>query len=57
MITMEIDIKNFKYNIESIKKYVGSKVIAPVIKANAYGTYLNERIDILNMFEIVWDVP
>ena len=53
MITMEIDIKNFKYNIESIKKYVGSKVIAPVIKANAYGTYLNERIDILNMFEIV----
>lgn len=52
-ITMEVNEDNFVYNINSIKKYVGDKVIAPVIKANAYGTYLNERINLLNMFEIV----
>ena len=25
----------------------------PVIKANAYGTYINTRIEILNLFDIV----
>jgi alanine racemase len=50
---MEVSIKNFKHNIKVIQDYVGKKELMPVIKANAYGTYLNTRIDILNMFNIV----
>ncbi len=50
---MEVSIKNFKHNIKVIQDYVGNKELMPVIKANAYGTYLNTRIDILNMFNIV----
>ncbi len=51
---LEIDLNNFKYNVEQIKKMVGSNVdIMPVIKANAYGTYINQRLDILNDFKIV----
>lgn len=51
---MEINLENFKYNINQIKQRVGNGVeIMPVIKANAYGTYINTRLDILNMFNIV----
>ncbi len=51
---MEVNLKNFDYNISQIKKKVGKNVnIMPVIKANAYGTYINTRLDILNKFEIV----
>ena len=50
---MEIDISRFKENIKMIKKYVGNKKIMPVIKANAYGTYINKRLDIINEFDIV----
>ena len=51
---MEIDLSAFKYNIEQIKKYVGNTTkIMPVIKANGYGTYINEQIDYINSFEIV----
>ena len=51
---MLVDIKNFKYNIEQIKlKLDVNTKIMPVIKANAYGTYLNTRLDVLNMFDIV----
>ncbi len=51
---LEVDLNAFKYNVEQIKKYVGEGVkIMPVIKANAYGTYLNKRLDILEMFDIV----
>lgn len=51
---MEVNIDNFKYNIEQIKKKVKSNTtIMPIIKANAYGTYLNTRLDIINEFEIV----
>lgn len=46
--TLEVNVKNFKYNFNSIKKYVGENVdIMPIIKDNAYGTKINERIDIL----------
>jgi len=47
-------LENFKYNIESIKKKLsaGTKIM-PVIKAKAYGTYINTRLDILNEFDIV----
>ena len=50
---MEVNTKKFFHNIQKIQEYVGSKVIMPVIKANAYGTYLNKRLDILNHFQIV----
>ena len=51
---MEINLDNFKYNIEQIKQKVGNGVeLMPVIKANGYGTYINTRLDILNMFNIV----
>ena len=51
---MEINLDNFKYNIEQIKQKVGAGVeLMPVIKANGYGTYINTRLDILNMFNIV----
>ncbi len=51
---MEVDLNNFKYNINSIKNIVGESVeIMPVIKANAYGTYINTRLDIINDFNIV----
>ena len=52
--TLEVNISNAKYNIEQIKKIVGAEIkIMPVIKANAYGTYLNENLEYLNMFDIV----
>lgn len=51
---MEIDLSNFKYNIEQIQNFVGKNIILmPVIKANAYGTYLNEYIEYIKNFEIV----
>ena len=51
---MVVSIQNFKHNIELIKSRLeeGTKIM-PVIKANGYGTYLNTKIEILNMFDIV----
>ena len=50
---MEVSITKLNNNIKRIKKYVKSKEIMPIIKANAYGTYINKRIDIINKFNIV----
>ncbi len=51
---MEIDLRAFKHNVEQIKKYIGNDVkIMPVIKANAYGTWINFRNDMLEQFDIV----
>jgi len=51
---MEVDLDAFEYNIMQIQNYVGNDVkIMPVIKANAYGTYINKRIDIIEKFDIV----
>jgi len=50
---MEIDVDNFLYNIDRIKEKCPNSKIMPVIKANAYGTYLNTRLDVLNKFDIV----
>ena len=53
-VVMEIDLNNFRYNISKIKEKVGKDtILMPVIKANAYGTYINTRLDILNEFQIV----
>ena len=51
---LEIDLNNFKNNIEQIKNMVGENVgIMPVLKANAYGTHINKNLEILNEFNIV----
>mgnify|MGYP003304295640 CR=1 FL=1 len=51
---MEIDLKALEHNIKEIKKYIGPSItIMPIIKANAYGTYINYRKDILEQFNIV----
>lgn len=51
---MEVNIANFKYNIEQIRKKVSpDTTIMPIMKANAYGTYLNTRLDVINEFEII----
>lgn len=51
---MEVNLQNFRYNIEQIRSKLsnGAKIM-PVIKAKAYGTYLNTRLEVLNEFEIV----
>ena len=51
---MEVDLNNLIDNINSIKEKVGRNVkLMPVIKANGYGTYINYKLNILNMFDIV----
>lgn len=51
---MEVDLKAFEHNINEIRKYVGKNVkLMPVIKANAYGTYINKVNDVINKFDIV----
>ena len=51
---LEINLKNLQYNIKQIQNKVGPNVkIMPVIKANGYGTYINQRLDVINQFEIV----
>ena len=51
---LEVNLDNFKYNIEQIKKFLNKDTkIMPVIKANGYGTYINTRLEIINDFDIV----
>lgn len=51
---MEVNTKNFIHNIKEIKNLVGNNVeIMPIMKANAYGTYFNMNLDILNLFKII----
>ncbi len=51
---MEVDLNAFEFNVEQIKKFVGNEIqIMPVIKANAYGTYINKLYKILNKFNIL----
>lgn len=51
---MEVDLNAFEYNINQIRKYVGENIkLMPVIKANAYGTYINKVNEIINKFDIV----
>lgn len=51
---MEVNLENFKYNVKSIQSKLSKDTkIMPVVKANAYGTFINTRLDILNEFDIV----
>ena len=53
-VVMEVSLSNFEHNISQIRDRVGEEVtIMPVIKGNAYGTYLNKKLEILNKFDIV----
>ena len=50
---LEIDTNKVINNINTIKEYVGENVnIMPVLKDNAYGTYIQERLDILDKTNI-----
>jgi len=51
--TLEVNTQKFLNNIKKIQNYVGNKTIMPIIKANAYGTYINKNLKILNYFNIV----
>lgn len=51
---LEINLNNLQYNIDQIQNKVGKDVkLMPVIKASGYGTYINQRLDIINQFDIV----
>ena len=53
-VYLEINLNNLQYNIEQIQNKVGKNVkLMPVIKASGYGTYINQRLDVLNQFNIV----
>ncbi len=49
---MEVDLTKYRNNISKIRKYA-NKEIMPIVKANAYGTYLNKNIDLMNEFNIL----
>lgn len=45
---LEVNLSNVEYNIKTLQNFVGSNVtVMPVIKDNAYGTKINERMDVL----------
>lgn len=50
---LEVNREAFLDNISEIKKLCGNKEIMPVVKANAYGTYLNREINLMNQFKMV----
>ena len=51
---LEISLENFLYNVKQIQSYVGDSIcVMPVVKANAYGTYLNYNAELMNSFSIV----
>ena len=50
---LEVNTQNIIYNINAIKKYVGNNVdIMPIIKDDAYGTEINNRLDIFEKTNI-----
>lgn len=50
---LEVSREAFKKNVFEIKKLVKDRLIMPVVKANAYGTYLNRDISLMNEFNMV----
>lgn len=50
---LEISKKAFKENVKEIKNYIGNKDLMPVLKANAYGTYINRNLELIKDFKIV----
>ena len=53
-VALEISKSAFKYNIEQIRRFLGKDIdIMPVIKANAYGTYINKNLEMIKDFKII----
>ena len=50
---LEVSREAFKNNVLEVKKLIGDALIMPVVKANAYGTYLNKDIELMNEFSMV----
>ena len=50
---MIIDLNAFRENMKNIEKIAKGKTLIPVVKAMGYGTHINERVDILNDYNIV----
>ena len=51
---LEISKSAFRYNVKQIQNFVGKDIeIMPVIKANAYGTYINKSLELIKEFKIV----
>ncbi len=50
---MEVNLENFKYNIEQIRKLANNTKLMPVIKANGYGTHINKNLEIIKEFDII----
>lgn len=47
--TLEVNLSNFKHNYYETKKLLNKNVeIMPILKDNAYKTYINTKIDLLN---------
>lgn len=49
---LEVSKSAFKNNINEIKNYTNKEVM-PVIKASAYGTYINRNLELIKDFNIV----
>ena len=51
---MMVNLDSFEYNFRQIQEFVGKDVtVMPVIKAEAYGTYINRLKNYINLFNIV----
>lgn len=50
---LEINKDAFLNNVKAIQNYVGNKKLMPVIKGNAYGTYINKKLELIKDFDIV----
>lgn len=50
---LQVSTNAFFKNINNIQSYVKDKKLMPVIKANAYGTYINKNLDLIKNFDIV----
>lgn len=50
---LEVSRQLFRENVKTISEKVPTAEIMPVVKANAYGTYLNKDIELMNEFNIV----
>lgn len=50
---LEVNLSNFKHNYNEIKNILNKDIeIMPILKDNAYGTYINTKIDLLNELNI-----
>lgn len=50
---LQVSTNAFFKNINNIQSYVKDKKLMPVIKANAYGAYINKNLDLIKNFDIV----